>query len=418
MAGRVHNGAMTTNCSVLRGRLLFNDEVLDDGVVVINDDRIRAVGPVDTVRQDYPDLSELIDGSQWRDAIIVPGLVDVHCHGGGGESFPNANTREQAMVAVMEHRRHGTTSLVASCVTAAADVLLERGRLLGELSQDGELAGVHYEGPFVSHERKGAQDPTYIALPDPELTQALVDVAGGHAVTMTLAPEKERAYGQGSVAEVLIRGGALPSWGHTDADPLSARAALEFSRQCLADTHEDVRRSCRATVTHLFNGMRPLHHRDPGPIMEFISDAARGGAIVELICDGIHVDPELVRTVVEAVGRDACVFITDAMAACGMADGSYQLGPQAVTVRDGVARLAEGESIAGGTAHLLDCVRTAVHVAGISLADAIHMASAQGATILGREDIGSLRPGSLADVLLLDEDLRPLEVWFHGRVVE
>ncbi|QWW20366.1 amidohydrolase family protein [Schaalia sp. 19OD2882] len=409
---------MASECSILRARVLFDDEMINDGVVVMEGERIRATGPVERISSENPDLADAIAQTPWRDAIIIPGLVDVHCHGGGGESFPNAETRDQAMVAVMEHRRHGTTSLVASCVTAAADVLLRRGRLLGELSQDGELAGVHYEGPFVSHERKGAQDPTFIIAPDPELTRQLLEAAGGHAVTMTLAPEKDKAYGPGSVAEVLISGGALPSWGHTDADPFKARHALEFSRECLARTPVAQRRSPRATVTHLFNGMRPLHHRDPGPIMEFLSDAARGGAVVEMICDGVHLDPELVHTVVETVGRGSCVLVTDAMAACGMADGSYVLGPQEVTVKDGIALLTKEDTIAGGTAHLLDCVRTAVQKGGIDLADAVFMATAQGAAILGRSDIGSLESGCRADVLVLDEDLRALEVWFRGSRVE
>ncbi len=409
---------MSTTCTILRGTVLLDDELITNGALVLDGDRILASGSMEEVKAAHPALANDIEAAEIREGTILPGLVDVHCHGGGGESFPNAETREQAMAAIMEHRRHGTTSLVASCVTASAEILLERGKLLGDLSADGELAGVHYEGPFVSHERKGAQDPTYIIAPDPELTKRLVEVGGGHVVTMTLAPEKDKSYGPGSVAEVLIRSGALPSWGHTDADPLAARAALEYSREELEAVGPEVRRSPRATVTHLFNGMRPLHHRAPGPIMEFLSDAARAGVVVEMICDGVHLDPELVRTVVETVGRDSCVLITDAMAAAGMADGTYELGAQSVTVKDGVARLTDGDSIAGGTAHLLDCVRVAVQRGQIPLVDAVHMASVQGAKILGRSDIGALKPGCFADVLVVDADLRPVEIWHRGRLVE
>ncbi|MCD4556702.1 N-acetylglucosamine-6-phosphate deacetylase [Schaalia sp. lx-100] len=403
---------------ILRGRILVDDRFIDDGVLLCEGDRIKAVGERADIEKRFPQLVPDIDQADQYEGTFIPGLVDVHCHGGGGESFPNAESREQAMTAIMEHRRHGTTSLVASCVTASPQVLMKRGRLLGQLAAEGQLAGVHYEGPFVSHERKGAQDPTYIAQPDPELTRQLIEVGQGYVVTMTLAPEKEGAWGPNSVAEVLIEGGAVPSWGHTDAAPEAARHALEFSRQSLARVSEEVRRCGRATVTHLFNGMRPLHHRDPGPIMEFISDAARGGAIVEMICDGVHLNPQIVRTVWETVGRDSCVLITDAMAAAGMADGSYELGSQAVTVADGVARLTHGGSIAGGTAHLIDCVRTAVQVAHIPLEDAIYMASAQGATIVGSNDIGALREGTYADIVLIDEDIRPLAVWHRGEKVE
>lgn len=231
---------------------------------------------------------------------------------------------------------------------------------------------------------------------------------------MTLAPEKRGAWGPGSVAEALIEGGALPSWGHTDSGPAPTRAALEYSRKALSEVDPRRRRSGRASVTHLFNGMRPLHHRDPGPVAEFVSDAARCGAVLEMICDGVHLDPSLVRDVMETVGRDNCVFVTDAMAAAGMPDGSYQLGPQAVTVSGGVARLTGGDAIAGGTAHLLDCVRVAVQQAGIHLVDAVHMASAQGAAILGDPTIGSLHAGCRADVVAVDDDLRPLAVWRRG----
>ena len=194
--------------------------------------------------------------------------------------------------------------------------------------------------------------------------------------------------------------------------------ALEYSRKALAEVGEKKRRSAQATVTHLFNGMRPLHHRDPGPILEFIADAARGGAIVEMICDGVHLDPAIVRSVYDTVGRDAAVLITDAMAAAGMPDGEYQLGPQAVVVSQGVARLAQGDSIAGGTAHLIDCVKVAVEQAGIPLVDAVYMASAVGARILGVSDRGELAAGKRADIVAIDSELRPVMVWRGGAEIK
>ena len=196
---------------------------------------------------------------------------------------------------------------------------------------------------------------------------------------------------------------------------MKAREALAYSREHFAKA--ETKRGPRATITHLFNGMRPLHHRDTGPIAEFLSDAARGGAVAELICDSIHVDPTLVRDVYELVGREHVVLITDAMAAAGMADGEYTLGPQDVIVKDGVARLAQGNAIAGGTAHLMDCVRVAVTKGGIPLVDAVYMASVQGATILGDDTIGSLAPGKKADIVEVDGDLLVRRVWRRGTVV-
>lgn len=402
--------------TVLRGRTVLEDEILEDGAIVLDGARIHAVGPAERIGAGDRELAATVRATPRSDLTFLPGLVDVHCHGGGGASFPDATTREEVLTAVREHRRHGTTSLVASCVTAAPEVLLRSADLLATLADEGELAGIHFEGPFVSSARCGAQDPAHIIEPDPALTLELMRASRGHAVTMTLAPEKARAYGPGSVAEVLIGNGALPSWGHTDSDPVHARAALDYSRAELGAAPGA--RSERATVTHLFNGMRPLHHRDPGPIAEFLSAAARRGAIVELICDGVHLDPSVVRDVLEIVGRDQCVLITDAMAAAGMADGEYQLGPQAVTVHDGVARLSGGTAIAGGTSHLLDCVRVAVSRAGIPLVDAVYMASRQGARILGDERIGRLAPGCRGDVVAVDADLHPVTVWRAGEVVD
>lgn len=403
---------MCEQTAVLRGRVVLTDSVVEDGVIVFSEGIIQASGAFDDVCRSFPQFADQCQSTSHSGLTYTPGLVDVHCHGGGGESFPNATTAEQVMVAVNAHRMEGTTTVVASTVTASSEVLLERATLLGELSAAGELGGIHFEGPFVSHERKGAQDGTYIIDPDSELTKKLVDACQGYAVTMTLAPEKPGMLGEGSVVDVLVEGGALPSWGHTDADPVAARAALEYSRQVLDRTEN--RRSSRATVTHLFNGMRPLHHRDPGPIAEFLADSAHGGAVVEMICDGIHLDPQLVREVYTILGREQCVFVTDAMAAAGMADGEYQLGPQKVRVEKGVARLAEGDAIAGGTARLIDCVRVAVQEAGIPLVDAVYMASASGAAILGDHTVGSLAVGSKADILAVNEGLQPVEVYRRG----
>lgn len=394
--------------TILRGRLVTDTEVIADGAVVFTDEIIKSGPATEVLTAEEKAAAQTVEG------YLIPGLVDVHCHGGGGESFPNAETTEQAMQAVLSHRVKGTTSLVASAVTAAPEVLKARAAVLTELCEAGELAGIHFEGPFVSHARCGAQDPTYIIDPNPQLTQELLDICKGYCTTMTVAPEKDLAYGAGSVAEVLIEGGALPSWGHTDAGPDHVRAALEYSREKLAETAP---RSAQATVTHLFNGMRPIHHRDPGPVPEFLADAARKGAILEVIADGVHLDLKIIRSVYETLGREALVFVTDAMAAAGMPDGSYQLGPQGVTVKDGVARLSEGDSIAGGTSRLADQIRLLAGGGLIPLVDTIYMCTAQGAKILGDQRIGHLRAGAHADVVVLSEDLDVKTVYRRGKVV-
>jgi N-acetylglucosamine-6-phosphate deacetylase len=168
-------------------------------------------------------------------------------------------------------------------------------------------------------------------------------------------------------------------------------------------------------VTHLFNGMRPVHHRSTGPVLPALAAASRGRVAIELVADGVHLDPQVVSDVFALAGPENIALVTDAMAAAGMPDGEYVLGSLAVKVADGVARLTSTGSIAGGTAHLLDVVRSAHRDSGVPLAHAVRSASATPAGVIGLGDkVGSLRPGLRADVLVADEGLRPLEVWRAG----
>ena len=417
MSGATLRG-MSSVAEALRGRVVTPFTIIEDGMVVVAERHIAWVGAAaEAGRAGWDDL---LAGAVVapEGGYLLPGLVDVHCHGGGGESFPNAETADQAMVSVLEHRRHGTTSLVASCVTAAADVLRARTRVLADLCDAGELAGIHFEGPFVSVERCGAQDPTYIIDPDADLTRELIELGGGHVVTMTIAPEKPGITGDDGVVAALVDGGALPSFGHTDSEAAPVRAGLADASARIAARLRAGRpvRSARPTATHLFNGMRPMHHRAPGPVPELLAAARRGECVVEMIGDGVHLAPAIVLDVFETLGRESVVLVTDAMAAAGMPDGDYVLGPAAVTVADGVARLTEGGAIAGGTAHLIDVVRTTWR-GGVDLVDAVYAASCQGAEILGDRSIGALEPGRWADLVVTDAELAPVRVLRRGEAV-
>lgn len=402
----------TTGDVVLRGRLVRPLEVVEDGALVLHDGRVVWAGPAAACPDPLP---EPVPGR-----TLLPGLVDVHCHGGGGAGFPDATTREEALAAVHEHRRHGTTTLVASLVTAARETLLARAALLAELCDEGELAGIHLEGPFLSPARKGAQDPDLMVTGDAGLVREVARAARGHLVTMTVAPEAPGMDGTDGVLEALAAAGAVPSFGHTDASAAATRHAVDRARAALARPGA---RSPRPTATHLFNGMRPLHHRDPGPVAALLAAAARGEAVVELVADGVHLDPETVRAVVDLLtggpeGRpvDAAMLVTDAMAAAGMPDGAYRLGTADVVVRDGVARLASDGAIAGGTSHLLDQVRLAT-ATGIDLVTAVRMTSVVPAGVLGLGDVGRLEPGARADVVVTDAALAPVAVLRAGRLV-
>jgi N-acetylglucosamine-6-phosphate deacetylase len=410
----------TVTGRAFRGRVVTPREVLDDGLVVTEGDRIAWVGRWgDAVASGYGEARSTADEVP-AGRVVLPGLVDLHDHGGGGASFPDSQDADAARVAVREHLRHGTTSLVASLVTAPRDVLLARVTVLAELADAGEIAGIHLEGPFLSGARCGAQNPDDMLLGDPDLVRELAAAARGHLVTMTVAPEVPGVQGVGGVIDALVEAGAVPSIGHTDAHWTTTTEGIASGRAALVRAGAAAR-SGRVTATHLFNGMRPLHHRDPGPIAACLAAAARGELVVELVGDGTHLDPGTVATVFDLVGADSVALVTDAMAAAGMPDGEYQLGPMAVVVAHGVARLADpqnpdGGAIAGGTAHLLDVVRCTVE-AGVPLVDAVRAASLTPASVLGRADVGALEAGRRADVVVTDGDLRVVEVVRAGETV-
>ncbi len=350
------------------------DGVLEPGRVRVDGGRITEVGAGRPGRAD-------------RHAhAIVPGFVDMHCHGGGGASFDSADPDECARAAAY-HRERGTTTLMASLVTAAPDALERRASVLAELADDGVVAGTHYEGPFLSAARRGAHDPALLRAPEPAIVERLLKVR--NVRMMTLAPELDG--GLDAVRRVRDAG-VLPAVGHTDA------------------TYEVVRDAVRAgarVATHLFNGMRPLHHREPGPILALLEapDVA-----LELIGDGVHLHPAIVAHVARTAGAARTALVTDAMSAAGMADGGYRLGGLDVEVRDGVARLAGGGSIAGGTATAATVFRRAVKESGVPLAEAVRLAATTPAAVLGLADRGAIVPGLRADLVLLDEDLRVREV--------
>lgn len=397
------------NLLALRGTAVSGGAAVVDAVVVIEGGTIVHLGPA----VDVP--------AQWRgllpppgDDLLLPGLVDVHCHGGGGASFPDALDAQDVRQAAREHLVHGTTSLVASLVTAPADVLVRRTALLADAVDAGDLIGIHLEGPFLSQARRGAQNPADMIVGDPALVARIAEVARGALRTMTVAPEIPGvADGVGAADDVLgalVRAGALPSIGHTDASFEQTAAAIGRTTALLAGSR-------RLTATHLFNGMRPWHHRDPGPVPACLDAAARGELVVELVADGTHLGDGTVRTVFDTLGAENVVLVTDAMAAAGMADGDYRLGPLEVRVAGGVARLltADGSAgaIAGGTAHLLDVVR-AVVAAGVPMVDAVLSATRTPARLLGLADRGELAPGLRADVLVTDAGLHPRRVLRQG----
>ncbi|WP_329598181.1 N-acetylglucosamine-6-phosphate deacetylase [Streptomyces pseudovenezuelae] len=342
---------------------------VENGRVIV--DGTRIVGAA-------PENAQVIDVTgHW----LVPGFVDLHNHGGGGASF-TSGTVDDVLKGIRTHRNHGTTTLVASTVTGDMDFLAQRAGLLSELAEQGDIAGVHFEGPFISPCRKGAHAEALLRDPDPAEVRKLIDAARGQARMLTLATELP---GGIDSVRLLAEHGVIAAVGHTDATYEQTVEAIDAG----------------ATVaTHLYNAMPPLGHRTPGPIAALLEDER---ITVELIDDGTHLHPAALQLAFHHAGAARVAFITDAMDAAGFGDGRYLLGPLEVEVSEGVARLVEGGSIAGSTLTLDRAFKRAVTVDRIPVPDVVAAISANPARLLGMSDrIGSLEPGKDADLVLLD----------------
>ncbi|MFF5427002.1 MULTISPECIES: N-acetylglucosamine-6-phosphate deacetylase [unclassified Streptomyces] len=344
---------------------------VENGRVIIDGGRIAGSAPGDAPVLDLT--------GHW----LVPGFVDMHNHGGGGASF-TSGTVDEVLQGVHTHRLHGTTTTAASFVTGDMDFLVQRAGLLSELAEQGEIAGLHFEGPFISPCRKGAHDETLLRYPDPAEVRKLIDAGRGQARMVTLATELPG--GLDSV-RLLAEHGVIAAIGHTDATYEQTVAAIDAG----------------ATVaTHLYNAMPALGHRAPGPIAALLEDER---ITVELINDGTHLHPAALELAFHHAGPGRVAFITDAMDAAGFGDGTYALGTLAVEVRDGVARLVEGGSIAGSTLTLDRAFKRAATVDRLPVEAIVQAVSANPARLLGVYDrVGSLEPGKDADLVVLDRN--------------
>jgi N-acetylglucosamine-6-phosphate deacetylase len=374
------------------GQILMADGTLDTGHVVVDGDRIASVehGAIPTGVPTDPG---------WT---IVPGFVDIHVHGGGGHTMTTGEPDDVAAASAF-HRGHGTTTTLASFVTAPVDELAAGVARIADWLADAEpslrrrIAGVHLEGPFLSAARCGAQNPDHMVDPTPEAVGLLIGAGRGEVRVVTIAPERDGAL---DAIRQLVADGAVAAIGHTDATYEQTAAAV----------------AAGATLaTHLGNAMSPLHHRAPGAIAGCL---AAPSVVCELIVDGHHLHPGMVRLVASAKADDAIALITDAIAATGAGDGRYLLGSMEVEVADGVARLVHGQSLAGSTLTMDAAFRNAIE-AGLSVGAASRAASLNPARVIGLDDaIGSIEVGKRANLVVLDESMSVVAVIEDGAVVE
>jgi N-acetylglucosamine-6-phosphate deacetylase len=337
------------------------------------------------------------------DSTAIPGFVDVHIHGAGGHDVMEAN--ETALSTITGRlAAFGTTSLLATTITASADDTCRSVEgiakyISGQYQTNdarAEILGIHFEGPFLSKERRGVHPTEWLQLPSAELLQRFLHAAAGNARILTIAPELLGAMPCIDAARSL---GMVVSIGHTDATYEQARAAVAHG------AHH---------ATHVYNAMRPFTHRDPGVIGAVLTTPE---VTAELIADGIHVDEIAMKVLLQAKGAQGVVLISDGTSATGMPDGEYMLGGLEVTVNGGVCRNAEGR-LAGSTLTLDRALRNIVGL-GIPFNDAVRMLTLNPATLLGIEfKKGALRTGADADIVLLNEALEIESVWTRGTLVQ
>lgn len=366
----------------IKGIIYTKDFIFEPGMITIEGDRISSV--------EHCAIEAL--AKEEKNRYLLPGLVDIHFHGCAGYDFCDGT--KEAMQAIEAYENaHGITSLCPATMTLPAKRLEEICSAAADF-HGVSIQGIYLEGPFVSMAKKGAQNPAYIQKPDLKLLEHLQECAGGLIKIVAIAPETDGAM-------ACIRNGSgkfLFSVAHTCADYETASEAIAAGA---------------FHVTHLYNAMPPFHHREPGVIG---AAADNTKTEVELICDGVHVHPAMVRNTFRLFGDDRIILISDSMMAAGMQDGVYTLGEQKVLVKGNLATLEDG-AIAGSVTNLYDCMVTA-HSMGIPIESAIRAATFNPAKAIGiEEEYGTLEPGKKADILITDSELHLQEVLKFGKLL-
>lgn len=365
--------------AITASSLLTPMKVVEQPVLVVEDGRIIAVGPRSHVS--LPDNARHYD---FPDAILAPGFIDIHIHGGSGHDVMETNG---AALAAIERGmlKHGVTSYLATTVTAPLPATLKSLEHLGaaactKLDESKScLLGIHLEGPFISHAKRGVHPPENLLRPTPQLLRQFHEASGGAIRMMTIAPELE-----GSLETIA------------EATQLGIRSSLGHSNATFTEAKAGIRAGARH-ATHTFNAMRPLDHREPGILGAVLTD---NSVTADLIADGVHVAPSMVKLFLSAKGTERAILITDAISATDMPDGKYKLGEFVVEVKGNRCEL-EGK-LAGSVLTLDRAVRNVMLYAALTLQDSVRLVTLNPARLLGiTETRGMLAPGRTADVVAL-----------------
>lgn len=355
------------------------------GADVAFDGHIREIG-TDLTGPDVIDAKGL---------FLIPGLIDIHTHGAVNYDAADGSTEGLHRMSKY-YAAHGVTSWCPTMMSLDEPALAKAMRTIRDLTppEDGaHIAGINLEGPFLSKERCGAQNPDHLHAPDIDMFYRLYEESGEMIRLVTVAPEEPGALD--FIREISKI--CTVSIGHTNADYALATSAFKEGA---------------SHVTHLFNAMLPLGHRDPG----VVGAAFDSGATAELITDGFHIDPAVIRIAHKTFGK-RLVLISDSLRCAGMPDGDYDLSGKPITLRSGKATLAGTDTLAGSSIDLMEGLRRAVSF-GVPLEDAVYAATKAPAKVIGKEDeIGSIKPGCSADMVLLDKDLKIRNITVKGQVL-
>lgn len=344
------------------------------------DETITAVGPL----EGEADLDA-------RDCYVIPGLVDIHTHGAMGEDFSDG--KMEGMQAMADYyAAHGVTSYLATTMTLKEETLTPAMHVIRDFKRNGgaKCAGIHLEGPFLCYAKRGAQAAENLHKPDSALFDRLNAASGGQVKLVTIACEEEGAM---DFIRHVSQSGCTASLGHTTADYATAMQAFA---------------SGASHATHLYNGMPSFLHREPG----VIGAAFDSGASVELICDGLHIHPAVIRATHQLFG-EKLNLVSDSLRCAGMPDGDYELGGQPITMKDGKATLTGTSTLAGSSISMLDALRNVVRF-GLPLNEAVYAASTAPAMAVGLTDVGAIQAGKRADFVVLDKDLNLKAVYVDG----